>query len=164
MGFLNDGGERLLGGATRLEAFAACAECQPARRVLTPSNPQARGYGRNPYVGYDTAPRPFLFDGRYDGPASPLMRLVASDGGDRAFSLDLMRQKKEITQRAYVVRWRPGRNWALDAAEIARGRDVGTVTVQRRLEGGRLEDAVYDVVFGFAFRAFRPDRPIVHTE
>ncbi|MFW5833455.1 MAG: DUF3179 domain-containing protein [Pseudomonadota bacterium] len=148
----------------RLEAFADFARRHPDGRVLVPSNPAARDYGRNPYVGYDTAPRPFLFDGSYDGPGSPLMRVVAIEDADRAFSLPLVRRDGEITHGAYVIRWRPGQNSALDAAEIARGRDIGTVTVQRRHADGRLEDAVYDVPFAFAFRAFHPDRPILHTE
>ncbi len=148
----------------RLEAFADFAARHPDGRVLVPGDARARRYGRNPYVGYDTAPRPFLFDGTYDGPGSPLMRVVAIAGADRAFSLDLVRQAGELAHGPYVIRWRPGQNSALDATAIARGRDVGTVTVARRGADGRLEDAVYDVPFAFAFRAFHPDRPILHTE
>jgi hypothetical protein len=148
----------------RLEAFADFARRHPAGGVLVPANARARPYGRNPYAGYDTVPRPFLFDGTYDGPGSPLMRVVAIAGADRAFSLELVRAAGEIAHGAHVIRWRPGQNSALDTAEIAQGRDVGTVTVQRRLDDGRLQDAVYDVPFAFAFRAFHPDRPIVHSE
>ncbi len=148
----------------RLEAFADFAERHPDGRVLVPTDPRARSYGRNPYVGYDSASRPFLFDGSYDGPGSPLMRVVAIEGADRAFSLELVRQQGALEHGPFVIRWRAGQNSALDTPEIAQGRDVGSVTVQRRVAAGRFEDAVYDVPFAFAFKAFRPDTPIMHTD
>jgi hypothetical protein len=35
----------------------------PEGRVLMPPDPESRSYGRNPYVGYDCAERPFLYRG-----------------------------------------------------------------------------------------------------
>jgi hypothetical protein len=45
----------------RLESLADFRNRHPDGRVLVPPDDQQRDYGRNPYVGYDTAPRPFLF-------------------------------------------------------------------------------------------------------
>jgi len=147
----------------RLESLARFAARHPDGRVLVPTDPGARAYGRNPYAGYDSAPRPFLFRGDYDGPGTPLMRVVAVDGVERAWSLGLLRARGEIVHGDLVLRWERGRRSALDAGRIAEGRDVGNVTVVRRTAAGR-EPVVYDLPFAFAFRAFHPDAPIVHVD
>jgi hypothetical protein len=147
----------------RLESLQRFAERHPDGRVLVPNEPAARAYGRNPYVGYDSAPRPFLFRGDYDGPGTPLMRVVAVDGVERAWSLPLLRERGEITHSDLVLRWEPGRRSALDAARIDDGRDVGNVTVLRRTSAGT-EPVVYDLPFAFAFRAFHPNAPIAHVD
>ena len=147
----------------RLESLARFAERNPQGRVLVPNDPQARAYGRNPYAGYDTSPRPFLFRGDYDGPGTPLMRVVTVDGVDRAWSLPLVRARGEIVHGDLVLRWQAGRRSALDAARIAEGRDVGNVTVARRTAAGP-QAVVYDLPFAFAFRAFHPDAPIAHVQ
>jgi len=61
-----------------------------------------------------------------------------------------------------VITWESGQNSALDTSAIARGRDVGNAVVRRKTAKG-LVDAVYDVSFAFAFRAFYPDGKI-HTK
>ena len=54
-----------------------------------------------------------------------------------------------------VLRWEPGQATALDENIIAKGRDIGNVTVTR--DG---KDVVHDVTFLFAFHAFLPKAPI----
>jgi hypothetical protein len=149
----------------RLESFADFQSRHPGGLALIPPTGLRRDYGGNPYVGYDTAPRPFLFNGSYDGPGSPLMRVVAIDGADRAWSLELLRRQGVIEHADWIIRWQPGQNSALDSARIADGRDVGTVTVDR-VDGDRqsADQPIYDVPFAFAFRAFNPETPIVHVE
>ena len=44
-------------------------------------------------------------------------------------------------------------NSALDTSDIAKGRDIGNVIVQRRV-GGKLVDDVHDLTFAFVFYAF----------
>jgi hypothetical protein len=156
-------GDELARVPARLESLARFAARHPQGRVLVPNDPQARAYGRNPYAGYDTSPRPFLFRGDYDGPGTPLMRVVTVDGVDRAWSLPLVRALGEIVHGGLVLRWQPGRRSALDAARIAEGRDVGNVTVARRTAAGPVP-VVYDLPFAFAFRAFHPDAPIAHVQ
>jgi len=58
-----------------------------------------------------------------------------------------------------TLQWSKGQNSALDAADIARGQDVGNVLAQRKSAGG-MEDVVYDVTFAFVFHAFHPKQPI----
>ena len=147
----------------RLESLERFAARHPDGRVLIPREPGARAYGRNPYVGYDTAPRPFLFRGDYDGPGRALMRVVTVDGVEQAWSLALLRERGEIAHGDLLLRWEPGRRSALDTARISAGRDVGNVTVVRRTKTGT-EPVVYDLPFAFAFRAFHPEAPIAHVE
>ncbi|WP_372574597.1 DUF3179 domain-containing protein [Ruegeria jejuensis] len=111
-----------------------------------------RDYGRNPYRGYDSSPRPFLYSGE-DPPHGihPLARVVRV--GDSAWTLERLRAEGEITENGVTLIWRAGQASALDKARIAQGRDVGTVRV--RDASGR--DLTHDVMFAFAFHAFWPD-------
>jgi hypothetical protein len=54
------------------------------------------------------------------------------------------------------IRWVNGQNSALDTGDVAKGRDVGTVVVERRA-GDQWEVVPYEVPFAFAFKAFHPD-------
>lgn len=148
----------------RLESFADFAARHSGGRVLVPPAGMYRSYGRNPYVGYDSAAVPFLYRGDYDGPGSPLMRVVAVEGRDEAWSLDFLKTVGRVEVGDLLITWRPGQASALDTARIADGRDVGTVEVERLRLGGVREPVVYDVPFAFAFRAFKPDAPIRHVE
>ena len=61
--------------------------------MLVPSNPNARNYGRNPYVGYDaTGQKPFLYDGSLPNGIEPMERVVAVEivpGRHEAWALAL---------------------------------------------------------------------------
>lgn len=144
----------------RIESVERFQARFPQGRVLVPNDPDFRRYGMNPYAGYDTSAWPFLFRG--DGPPEigPLDRVVAVE--DRAWSLDYVRRQGRIeTDDGLIVVWEAGQNSAMDAMVIAEGRDIGNVVVQRRNDGGELEDVVYRMDFAFAFHAFRPDVKIV---
>ncbi len=143
----------------RLESLGRFRARHPRGAVLVPHDPEARSYGRNPYVGYDRAERPFLYDGRYDRPLPPLARVVAV--GDRAWSLEAVRRAGTLeTEDGLRLLWQPGRRSAVDAATVAGGRDVGQVVVQRRNPEGQWRDVPYDMPFAFAFDAFHPEAPI----
>src|SRR5262249_51262469 len=63
---------------SRLESFDRFRHRFPRGQVLVPNNPNARNYGRNPYVGYDAAgQRPFLYDGSLPDGIEPMERVVA---------------------------------------------------------------------------------------
>ena len=144
----------------RVEAFDRFASRFPQGRVLLPRARSQRAYGRNPYGSYDSAASPFLYRGKYAGPVAPLARVVVV--GEEAWTLDLVNKRRRIEAGDLVLTWEPGQASPLDTADIDAGQDIGNVVVQRRTAKG-LEDAVYDVSFAFAFRAFHPQAPI-HAE
>jgi hypothetical protein len=90
----------------------------------------------------------------------PLSRVVSLGKKDQAWSLALLRRKRELrVGDNTVIRWTPGQNSALDSSSIADGKDVGNIIVQRKTSAG-LTDVPYFVDFAFAFHAFFPDAPI----
>ncbi len=111
-----------------------------------------RDYGRNPYRGYDTSRRPFLYSGQ-DPPHGipPLERVVRV--GDKAWPLTRLSEEHEVQEAGLTIRWSPGQASALDTGRIAKGRDIGSIRV--RDDKGR--DVVHDVMFAFAFHAFWPN-------
>jgi hypothetical protein len=114
--------------------------------------PWPRQYGRNPYVGYDSSTRPFLYNGEmppHDIPA--LMRVVRVE--DKAWTFKRLRQEEVITEDGITLSWRAGQASALDQYTIGAGRDVGTV----RVKDSEGNDLPHDVMFAFAFHAFFPD-------
>jgi len=139
---------------SRLESWERFAARHPDGRVLVPADPDLRPYGRNPYVGYDTARRPFLYRGDYPEAIAPLARVIAV--GDQAWALDLLRERGRIEAGDLILTWEPGQASALDTPAVADGRDVGNAVVQRR-SGVGLDDVAYDLTFAFVFHAFRPD-------
>ncbi len=137
----------------RVEAFGRFVQRYPDGKVLVPHDPSLRPYGANPYVGYDGASLPFLYDGGYPEGIQPMAYVVAV--GDDAWSLALLRTKGRIESGELLLTWEPGQSSALDAALIVEGRDVGNVVAQRRV-GDRLVDVRYNVTFAFVFHAFQP--------
>jgi hypothetical protein len=151
-------GERLKMLPSRVEAFGHFVKRAPGGKVLIPPEDVSRGYGMNPYLGYDTAPRPFLYSGAMPEGIKPMAYVLAVD--NEAWSLDLIRKNKRIEKGDLVITWSPGQNSALDTSDIVEGRDIGNVVVQRRTANG-LVDAVHDLTFAFVFHAFRKDG-IIH--
>ena len=163
-------GEAIVGeltGATlkvlpsRIESFARFRDRAPDGKVLVPGFSLVRSYGRNPYAGYDSLAKPWLYAGRLPANIAPLERVVTVN--KEAWSLKLLQSLETIRNGDIVITWEPGQASALDTSVIAEGFDVGNVVVQREAADGSLEDVVYGVDFAFAFHAFYPDAPI-HTE
>ncbi|MFQ5625479.1 MAG: DUF3179 domain-containing protein [Methyloligellaceae bacterium] len=145
----------------RLESFDNFKARHPKGKVLVPNDENMRLYGRNPYVGYDSASTPFLYSGDMPKDINPMARVVVVkvDGKPRAVTLELLRKKGEVKLGDITLQWSKGQNSALDAADIARGQDVGNVVAQRKSANG-MKDVVYDVTFAFVFHAFHPKQPI----
>ena len=137
----------------RVESVAAFGDRHPNGLVLIPGNPRLRPYGINPYRGYDTAARPFLYRGEYPEDIAPMTYVVRV--GDQAWPLDLIRKRGDLQVGDLRMRWTPGRNSALDRGVISEGRDIGNLVVQRRRDGEWV-DAVHDLTFAFVFHAFVP--------
>ncbi|MFV1440544.1 MULTISPECIES: DUF3179 domain-containing protein [unclassified Phaeobacter] len=110
-----------------------------------------RSYGRNPYQGYDRSNWPFLYDGAPPPHGiAPLARVVRV--GDRAWPLARLAAAGEIREAGVVLSWRAGQASALDAGQLGKGRDVGSV----RVRGQNGADLAHDVMFAFAYHAFWP--------
>lgn len=145
-------GTRLTTLPTWMESWAEFRARNPDGLVM--EQPQyRRPYGANPYRGYDSAARPFLYTGAPPPHGiHPLMRVVRV--GNRAWPLSRFgAEVTQISEAGVTLNWRAGQASALDTGEIARGRDVGTIRV--RDKQGR--DLAHDMMFAFAFHAFWPD-------
>lgn len=153
-------GEAIVGAltGTRLTALPSWMESWAEFRARNPEGlvmeqpDYPRRYGLNPYRGYDSAPRPFLYDGEnppHDIP--PLARVVRV--GARAWPLARLAQLGELHEAGVTISWTEGQASALDTGTIGKGREVGTIRV--RDASGR--DLAHDVMFAFAFHAFWPD-------
>jgi len=111
-----------------------------------------RRYGHNPYRGYDTSSRPFLYKGEQPPHGiAPLARVVRV--GEKAWPLERVRRAGGVSEAGVQISWEAGQASALDAGQIAKGRDVGNV----RVRDGQGRDVAHDVMFAFAFHAFWPD-------
>ena len=136
---------------TWMESWAEFKARNPDGLVMD-EPPWPRQYGRNPYVGYDSSTRPFLYSGElppHDIPA--LARIVRV--GDKAWTFERLRAEEEITQDGITLTWRAGQASALDQYTIGAGRDVGSV----RVKDANGNDLPHDVMFAFAFHAFFPE-------
>ncbi|WP_025899849.1 DUF3179 domain-containing protein [Sneathiella glossodoripedis] len=152
-------GESLTMIPARIESFNRLKSRFPEAEVLLPNNPNARAYGKNPYVGYDSLDVPFLYRGEYPANVAPLSRVVAV--GEHVWSLDYIRKEKRIeTQDGIIVEWEKGQNSALDAAIIGEGTDIGNIIAYKMVNNKPI-DVVYRVDFAFAYHAFHPDKKII---
>jgi hypothetical protein len=146
--------------ASRLEDWKSFKTRNPNGTVMGVDDLGFRPYGANPYRGYDTSAFPFLYDGEVPEGIAPLARVVVV--GEKAWSLDLIRQVTPLKTGDLIISWKPGQNSALDSGRISNGRDIGTVTVRSKMETGTgFEDVPYDVTFAFVFHAFKPDGTLV---
>ncbi len=134
-----------------MESWGAFVARNPAGVVMAEPS-FARAYGRNPYQGYDSSKRPFLYSG--DPPphgVAALARVVRV--GTRAWPLSRLADATQITEAGVTITWSAGQASALDTAQIGKGRDIGNIRV-RDAQG---RDVPHDVMFAFAFHAFWPD-------
>lgn len=124
----------------------------PDGRVLSTETGYSRPYGRNPYVGYDDIDNsPFLYRGpETPGQLRPMTRILAveANGDPVAFAYSVLEELRVVNETIggedLVVFWQPGTASALDSAEIAFGRDVGSANVFSRLVRGRSLTFTFD--------------------
>ncbi len=141
----------------RVESMERFRTRFPSGRVLVPKDPDMRPYGVNPYVRYDSLEVPLLYRGEMPAGIAPLAYVVKV--GKEAWPLELLMDRGRIVSDDLVITWTAGQNSALDSREIAGGRDIGNVVVQRRTPDG-LRDEVHDLTFAFVFHAFVADGTI----
>jgi hypothetical protein len=140
-------GARLKAVPAAIIAWQDFLLAHPQGRVLSRDTGFDRPYGRNPYLGYDDVSRPpFL----YDGPATPeglapMARVLTIERGGEsvAYPYATLQEMGAVNDvvggEPIVVLWVPGTASALDAQQIASGRDVGSADAfQRKVAGQTL--------------------------
>ena len=125
-------------------AWADWRAVHPEGLVLSRDTGHDRDYGRNPYPGYDDVDEPpFLFDGEVDDRLAAKTRVVGVglESNPTAIRLDPLLEQGvvgfELDGVAAVAWARPGTASALDATDVAEGRDVGATGVFRAEADGR---------------------------
>jgi hypothetical protein len=116
----------------------------PAGKVLSRETGHRRGYGLNPYQGYDQPDLPpFLFSGRLDPRLLPKERVVGvtAAGQSRAYPWSVLERRGVVQDRLgeerLVVFYRPGTLSALDQSQMAESRAVGATAVFSAVVDGR---------------------------
>ena len=116
----------------------------PEGIVLSRETGYTRGYGRNPYVGYDDPDNvPFLFRGDIDPRLGAMERVVTLDLPDDAvaYPFALLAERGAVADvrggRPIVVFWTPGARSALDRPGFEQSREVGATGVFERSVDGR---------------------------
>lgn len=153
-------GKKLKRITSRVESLSLFSKRHPQGEVLIP-NDFIRKYGFNPYQYYDSEKIPFLYDGEYKGDLRPMEYLVVV--GDEAWPLGLLQQVGSIKKDDFVLLWTPHQNSVLDNPIIYMGRDVGNVTVIKKVSDGVFKDTPYQVTFAFLFDEFNPNG-VVHKQ
>ena len=145
-------GEAIVGEwtGTRLEFLPAPTvtwrefkRAHPKGRVLSRETGHERPYGRNPYRGYDTK-RPIFPVPSEDDRLPMMARVVIVQAGDSAVAYPLERLAEEravnhaVGSQPIVVFYEEGTRSALDAAQIADSRAIGSGVAYRRSVDGRV--------------------------
>lgn len=134
-----------------MESWASFKARNPDGLVMDQPNFRRR-YGQNPYRGYDTSARPFLFSGEFPPHGiEPLARVVVIE--DQAWPLTRFMDEPVISEAGFEITWEAGTASAMDTGSISDGRDIGSI----RVRDGTGADVPHDVAFAFAFHAFHPD-------
>lgn len=116
-------------------SFGVFKDRYPDGTVLR--GPQS-GYGRNPYVGYDSSPNPFLFQGKIDKRLFAMARVLAIDvnGVQIAYPFKTLKSEHVVNDTVksteLVIFWQAGAVSALDAHDIDSSKDVGMATMFNR--------------------------------
>ncbi|MEX2203382.1 MAG: DUF3179 domain-containing protein [Actinomycetota bacterium] len=141
-------GEQLTFVPARILSFGDWRAEHPDGLVLSRDTGHERPYGENPYAGYDSSERPFLFAGEPDErlPATSRVLGIARAGDVVAFPYEAVAEgaaggwavvMEEVAGEPVAIFWKAGTASALDSQEIAEGRDVGAIAAYRPEVDGR---------------------------
>lgn len=150
-------GERLKAIAVHIAPYREARGSYPHGRILAPPVDSESAY-RNPYVRYDSRRAPYPFaEVKLPAGIQPMAYVVAV--GARAWPLQQLADTGKIETGDLLLTWTRGMNSALDTADIGRGRDIGSIRVQQRIDGA-YRDVRHEITFAFVFRTFNPDGTI----
>ncbi len=146
---------------SRMESFGNFKKRFPEGKVMTGESGSLARYGVNPYTGYDSASRPFLYRGEMPKGINPMERVIVIREGAKQIAVSMLtiRKKGKMNLSGYDISWTKGQASALDTSKISEGREVGNITVTRMKDGKR-QDVVHDITFAFVAHAFMPDTEI----
>ena len=126
---------------SQVMSFGDFAAEFPDGEVLAIPAEFSRSYGQNPYTGYDSTDRPFLYDGVLDArlPATERVVGISLNDNAKAYAFSTLAQQgvvnDEIGGTPLVIFFKGGVSSALDTPLINQGRDVGgTVVFDRQLD------------------------------
>jgi thiol-disulfide isomerase/thioredoxin len=126
-------------------AWGDFTESFPDGQVLSRQTGFERDYGENPYPGYSSSTRPFLFDGEVDDRFEALDRVVGVtvDGEDKGYPFSVLAEvgavNDEVGGTPVVVLWGGDTADALDTTDITEGEAIGTgIALDPRLDGETL--------------------------
>lgn len=129
-------GKRLTVLPSQVVSWDTFRQSFPQGKVLSRNTGHVRPYGQNPYVGYDDInSTPFLYDGPKDNRLRPMERVLTVSIGseDVAYPFSVLEKVRVVHDtvggRPVVVFFEKGTASALDASEVARGRDIGSTGV-----------------------------------
>ena len=136
-------GEQLRFLTSQVLSWKDFKEAYPDGEVLARPN-MPRNYGYNPYVGYDSTSRPFLFRGTPDSRLAPAERVLGltTDTDAIAYPFAVLEEAGVVHDSfggvELAIFHKAGLASALDSSVISQGRDIGTVAVYDRQVGDQL--------------------------
>jgi hypothetical protein len=148
-----------------MEAWEAFRASHPDGTVLSRETGFDRDYGSNPYIGYDDIDSPPIFPsgGEDDDRLEAKERVVYIERGTEAVAIpfSVLERRAPMTVEVggvtLTVRFAKGAASALDAPDIADGRDVGAAEVVDAADA----PVPFHEPFWFAVAGFRPDVRII---
>ncbi|WP_299346630.1 DUF3179 domain-containing protein [uncultured Maritalea sp.] len=151
-------GKKLKAYPSRLMSLDLFKQEYPEGQMLLPDPRRISQLGRNPYAGYDSTFKPFLFRGEMPEDINGMVRVILVQG-EKPFAIALPKLSKDgkFEKDGLYFSWSAGQASALDTVQISRGRDVGNIKVVD--ENGN--PVVHEITFAFAARAFLPDLEII---
>ena len=133
-------GTRLEPISTSIVSYADAVAAFPDAVSLSRSTGFPIDYGANPYVGYSSSERPFLFDGEPDPRFPALSRVVgvSVDGLDKAYPFSVLARSRAVNDQVgevpVVVLWGGDTADALGGPVIAQADAIGTgIAFDRRI-------------------------------
>ena len=136
-------GEQLNFLSTQVISWEDFKVAHPEGEVLARPN-MPRNYGYNPYVGYDSTSRPFLFQGTPDSRLAPAERVLGLTTETEAIAYPFTAlEEAGVVHDSFggvelAIFHKAGLASALDSSVISQGRDIGAVAVYERQVGDQL--------------------------